>query len=104
MLTTKTFYLFRRIAKLEGISFLVLLFIAMPLKYLAEYPLAVTVVGSIHGFLFVAFCIWLYMVHVEYRKTIGWSFKSFLASIIPFGTFYMDKFWAAEEEEAAGLP
>ena len=45
----------RLVALLEGSSFLVLLFIAMPLKYLADQPLAVRIVGSIHGLLFVIF-------------------------------------------------
>ncbi|MEI9943868.1 MAG: DUF3817 domain-containing protein [Chitinophagaceae bacterium] len=53
----KTFHWFRKIAIAEGISFLVLLAIAMPLKYFAGFPLAVTIVGALHGILFVAFLI-----------------------------------------------
>lgn len=97
MAQKKTFLFFRRIAKAEGISYLVLLFIAMPLKYLADIPIAVTIVGSIHGLLFIAFCIWLGLVHFKFNKSLWWSVKAFLASIIPFGTLYMDKTWKNEE-------
>ena len=100
MKTTKTFSWFRKIAFAEGVSFLVLLLIAMPLKYFADMPMAVTIVGGLHGGLFVAFIILAYLVKEEYKKNIGWLVKSFLASIIPFGTFYMDKEW--KREEAAG--
>ncbi|MBC7874033.1 MAG: DUF3817 domain-containing protein [Ferruginibacter sp.] len=95
----KTFSWFRKIAFAEGVSFLVLLFIAMPLKYLADIPIAVTVVGGLHGLLFVSFLIFAFLVKEEYKKNIGWMVKSFLASIIPFGTFVMDKQWKKEEAE-----
>ena len=57
MSSKKTLTWFRRIAFAEGVSFLVLLGIAMPLKYFANMPKAVSVVGMIHGILFVAFMI-----------------------------------------------
>ena len=98
MVSKKTFQLFRKIAKAEGISYLVLLLIAMPLKYLADTPMAVTIVGSIHGFLFILFCIWLALVHFKFKKSFWWSLKAFLASIIPFGTIYMNREWKKEEE------
>jgi len=99
MASQKTFQTFRTIAKIEGVSFLVLLFIAMPLKYIADMPLAVRIVGSLHGIFFVAFMIWMYLVSDQYGKNIKWMFKSFLASIIPFGTFVMDKQWKSEQLE-----
>jgi integral membrane protein len=97
----KTFSWFRKIAFAEGISFLVLLLVAMPLKYLADMPMAVTVVGGLHGVLFVGFMIWAYLVKEEHHKSFGWMIKAFLASIIPFGTFWMDKEWKKEEAAAA---
>ena len=97
----KTFNWFRKIAFAEGISFIVLLFGAMPLKYFAGMPMAVTVVGSLHGVLFVAFAILAREVKSEYKKNFNWLVKAGLASIIPFGTFYMDKQWKKEEEAAA---
>ena len=90
---------FRLIATLEGMSFLFLLFIAMPLKYVAGYPLVVKYTGWVHGVLFVQYCIFLFMVWSEY----SWSFfslvKAFLASLIPFGTFYMDREWKKIENK-----
>jgi integral membrane protein len=83
----------RIIAFLEGISFLVLLGIAMPLKYLAGVPQAVRVVGMAHGVLFVLFVLLLIQVAIEK----SWSFKksalSFVSSLVPFGTFYADARW-----------
>jgi len=87
----------RVIGNLEGISYLLLLGVAMPLKYLAGMPMAVRVVGSIHGFLFVSFMVAL--AHVW--KTEKWSFKklaqAFILSFVPFGTFYLDKQIRQEE-------
>ncbi len=97
----KTYSWFRKIAFAEGISFLVLLLIAMPLKYLADMPKAVTIIGTLHGVLFVALAVAAYMVKDQYHKSIGWGFKVFISSIIPFGTFYMDKEWKREEEAVA---
>ncbi|HEX7903469.1 MAG TPA: DUF3817 domain-containing protein [Chitinophagaceae bacterium] len=92
-----TFSWFRKVAMAEGISFLILLFIAMPLKYLADQPTAVKIVGSLHGALFVAFMILVYLVKDQHNKNVGWMIKAFLASIIPFGTFYMDRVWKKEQ-------
>ncbi len=97
----KTFSWFRKVAFAEGVSFLVLLLVAMPLKYLANLPMAVTVVGGLHGILFVAFIVLAYMVKEEHNKNFKWMLKAGLASIIPFGTFYMDKEWKKEEAAAA---
>lgn len=94
----KTYKWFRKIALAEGVSFLVLLLIAMPLKYAANIPIAVTIVGGLHGILFVGFIILAYLVKEETNKSFGWMVKAFIASIIPFGTFYMDhKEWKKEE-------
>ena len=85
-----TFIWFRKIAFAEGVSFLVLLLIAMPLKYMAELPITVTIVGGLHGILFVAFVVLACQVKNEYKKDWGWLAISFIASILPFGTFWMD--------------
>ena len=97
MKSTKTFKWFRKIAFTEGISYLVLLFIAMPLKYFANMPLAVTIVGGLHGILFVAFIILALAAMIKYQKNWVWLIKSFIASVIPFGTFWMDVQWKQEE-------
>ncbi|TNE81382.1 MAG: DUF3817 domain-containing protein [Bacteroidetes bacterium] len=85
--------LFRFIALLEGLSFLILLFIAMPLKYGADMPEAVRMVGMAHGVLFVAYLFLLMVVRSEHNWSIALTIRSFLASILPFGTFYADKHW-----------
>jgi integral membrane protein len=102
MTSTKTFSWFRRIAFAEGVSFLVLLFIAMPLKYYGGMPMAVTVVGGLHGLLFVAFVVMAWEVKREYKKDWGWLIRSFIASIVPFGTFWMDSRQWKKEEAALG--
>ena len=82
---------FRLAALLEGWSYLVLLFVAMPLKYAAGMPLAVRVVGSIHGLLFIVFMATLYRVLVRRDWPIRRAFRAFLCSIVPFGAFVFDR-------------
>lgn len=76
----------------EGVSYLVLLFVAMPLKYIFDMPLGVKIVGSIHGGLFVAYILLLTIVHIKLKLKISQSIGLFLMSLIPFGTFYLHKF------------
>ncbi len=99
----RIFQIFRQVAFYEGISYLLLLFVAMPLKYFAGMPSAVSLVGSLHGVLFVGFMAALLWVMAKYKMGIAWGIKAFIASIIPFGTFYMEKFWK-QEQEAVGEP
>ncbi len=84
---------FRHIARAEGVSFLVLLLIAMPLKYLADMPLAVRYVGWAHGILFIAYWIAAIPLFTKLR----WDAERIIglgaASILPFGTFVMEARW-----------
>ncbi len=80
----------RLIAFIEGVSFLVLLFVAMPLKYLAGLPVAVRIVGSIHGVLFIAFVLILIRVSIARAWPFRRSLLAFVSSIVPFGTFVFD--------------
>lgn len=96
----KWFSWFRKIAFAEGLSFLILLGIAMPLKYFANMPMAVRIVGGLHGALFVAYIVLAWEVMGSAKKSYGWFFKALLASIIPFGTFVLDREW---KKEAAQL-
>ena len=82
---------FRLVGVLEGISYLVLLGIAMPLKYLADKPDAVKYVGWAHGVLFVAFCLLLVRVWIKYKWSFMKTTAAFIASLLPFGTFILDK-------------
>lgn len=86
-----TLSLFRKIAVAEGLSYVLLVFIAMPLKYWADMPLAVKYTGWAHGLLFVLYIIMMIMAWSEYK----WSFKKTViiggASLIPFAPFWVDK-------------
>ena len=89
----------RAVACLEGLSYVVLLFVAMPLKYFADQPLAVRIVGSLHGFLFV----WLALLTLSGLRVRGrsfdWGLRIGVASIVPFGTFFLDRRLQEEDEE-----
>lgn len=103
MTINKLYRWFRNIAFAEGVSFVALVFIAMPLKYLAKIPIAVTIAGSLHGLLFISFIKLAWDLKVEGDKSAIWFGKAFLASVLPFGTFYMDhKSWKAEEQQLRG--
>ncbi len=86
-----TLKLFRKVAIAEGISFLLLVFIAMPLKYFADMPLAVKYTGWAHGLLFVLYIIFLIMAWQEYRWKFGRVLLLFIASLLPFGPFVVDR-------------
>ncbi len=90
----KTLLLLLRIfAFFEGISFLLLLGVAMPMKYAYDDPSLVKSIGMAHGILFVLYVINLGIVHFQYKWNLLISIKAFIASFIPFGTFYADKKW-----------
>ena len=88
--------LFRLIALLEGISFLLLLGIAVPLKHIYGYEEATHEIGLIHGLLFLSYIVFLYL---EQDKR-NWNFKTsawhFAAALLPFGTFVADKRYLRE--------
>ena len=83
----------RLLALLEGVSFIVLLGIAMPLKYYYDKPNAVKLVGMAHGILFILYVINLLVVHLKLKWSYGRTAVAFVAALIPFGTFYADKKW-----------
>ena len=82
--------LLRRIGIIEGISYLILLFIAMPLKYFADFPILVQIFGMAHGILFVLFSVMLLVVWFRHRWSFARVFWAFMASLLPFGTFLLD--------------
>lgn len=84
------FNIFRIVAFLEGLSYILLLFIATPIKYLADDPQYVKLLGMPHGLLFMLYIILAFMLKQE-NTWFKSNFKMvLLASIIPFGTFYLD--------------
>lgn len=82
---------FLTIGKAEGYSYLALLFIAMPLKYMASMPIAVRIAGSLHGILFIAFMFYIFKMYKEKKLDTENSVYAFLLSLIPFGTFFLKK-------------
>jgi integral membrane protein len=85
--------IFHAVAIAEGLSFLLLLGIAMPLKYMAGMPAAVHWVGSIHGFLFVAYVALAGGLFTVAGWPIGRLPWVMLASVLPFGTFVLERKW-----------
>lgn len=92
-------HIFRKVAVAEGISYLLLLFVAMPLKYFADLPLAVKYTGWAHGLLFVAYAACLVMAWQETKWKFGKAVLIFLASLLPFAPFFVDKNLKAEEPQ-----
>ncbi len=81
----------RLIAFIEGLSYLILLFVAMPLKKIWGIGIVSKIVGYSHGFLFIFFIISTFMVASAYQwKFSKTTWKVLLSSLIPFGTFYVD--------------
>ncbi len=76
---------------LDGISFLILLGIAMPLKYFAGMPLAVRIVGSIHGFLFVLLCVYLLLALIKKVLSFKWCVTVFVCALLPSAPFFLDR-------------
>jgi integral membrane protein len=81
----------RAVGFLEGVSFLVLLGIAMPLKYLAHEPAAVRIVGMAHGVLFVLYVLLVLQVSLEHSWSGRKALLALAVSVVPFGTFWAEK-------------
>jgi len=79
------------IGKIEGYSYLFLLFVAMPVKYLLAKRELVTIGGIIHGVLFVAFVATILAMIIQVGMTLRKAMLAFVLSLIPFGTFYLKK-------------
>lgn len=89
----------RQLALLEGVSFLLLLGVAMPLKYFASLPAAVQVVGWAHGVLFVLVVASLLQVWLVARWPLLRVALVFLATLVPFGPFLLDRRLQAFQRE-----
>jgi integral membrane protein len=84
-------YWFRILGFLEAFSFLGLLLIAMPLKYIWGMPLAVKILGSIHGGLFVAYVLAAIYIADKLKWPLKTLFYSWVAAVLPLGTIIFDK-------------
>lgn len=83
--------LLRLLGFLEGISFILLVFIAMPIKYIGGNPQPVQVFGQAHGLLFVIFIVYTVFNGIKLKWTYNVIIQVLISSILPFGTFYIDK-------------
>ncbi|MBP6430153.1 MAG: DUF3817 domain-containing protein [Ferruginibacter sp.] len=97
MKNKKLLHRFRMVGIAEGISFLVLLLIAMPLKYFYNQPLMVKYVGWAHGALFVAYIYFAFSVFTAFKKPFLWLVKAGIAAFLPLGTFIFDRELKKEE-------
>lgn len=92
---------FRMVAIAEGVSFLILLGIAMPLKYAADKPGMVDVFGWIHGLLFISYMITGLQLKIEREWPLGKTALAVVAALIPFGPFILDKRLLQKEMQEA---
>ena len=87
----KSIKIFKIVSTLEAISFLVLLLIAMPLKYIWDIPEMVRIVGMAHGILFVLYVFGAYYMY----ELLNWNLKQFftvvICSVLPLGPFYVER-------------
>jgi integral membrane protein len=90
---------FRLFAILEGISYLALFAISMPLKYMAEIREPNLYIGYAHGFLFLGYIILAIVICMEKKWTLKRFLKLFVASLLPFGTFYIEKKYLRPPEQ-----
>tara|TARA_B100000767_G_C19384220_1_gene377204 strand:- start:197 stop:481 length:285 start_codon:yes stop_codon:yes gene_type:complete len=87
----KFLFLLRFFAFLEGVSLLILLCVAMPLKYYFNDPSMVKTVGMTHGLLFLLYSSMLPLVHLQFSWKLRITLTAFALSFIPFGAFYADR-------------
>ncbi len=100
---SKTLKAFRMIGYLEGMSFLLLLGIAMPLKYMLDMPLMVTIVGAAHGALFILYIGAVLFMKINENWTYRKAFLACVASVVPFGPFIFDAKLLKEEPVTKGF-
>lgn len=89
---SKKLLILRKIGIAESISFLVLLGVCMPLKYVFKIPEPTLLVGMAHGILFIVYCFMVLIVAHKHKWRVGVIFLSLLASVLPFGPFVADKY------------
>lgn len=75
----------------EGVSFLLLLFVCMPLKYIWNYGMPNKIVGMLHGILFIVYVTYVFLARAEFKWNARVTMIALLASVVPFGTFYADE-------------
>jgi integral membrane protein len=90
----------RAVGLADGISFLILLGIAMPLRKFADMPMAVTWVGRIHGGLVILFILVILLAWLDKALSLRHAILAFVASLIPFGPFFFDRYLVSDKNKA----
>ena len=83
--------IFKITSFLEGVSYLLLLFVGVPLKYIGENDFLVKGLGMPHGLLFMAYIVLVLLIRKKANWDLRTTFIAMIASILPFGTFYVNK-------------
>ena len=96
--------LVRAAGLIDGLSLITLLCIAMPLKYFADIPFAVTIVGSIHGAIFSFYFLAIIYAQIAIRWNVIWSIAALIVAFIPFGNFVFDRFLKKREDQFYAKP
>lgn len=91
--------IFRKVSLVEGVSAILLFLVAMPLKYLANMPQAVKIVGMIHGVLFLVFVLALLNVWIKDKWPFSKALIGFIAGNFPFGAFWFEHRLRKESEQ-----
>lgn len=91
---------FATVALIEGISYILLLAIAMPLKYYFDFPLAVKIVGWAHGVLFMLYMAFLLLCWIEYKWDLRRVVFYFIAALLPIVPFFVERKLSREYLEA----
>ncbi|WP_344895760.1 DUF3817 domain-containing protein [Actinomadura meridiana] len=86
--------MFRWVSIIEAVSFLVLLLVAMPLKYGADVPAAVQVMGPVHGVLFIGYVGLVLVVRAGLRWDVTRTALALAAGVLPVAPFFVEHYWA----------
>jgi integral membrane protein len=81
----------RLFGRLEGFSFLILLFVCVPLKHFSGWPMGVRAIGPVHGALFLVYCAVVYMNAAQQQWPAKQQALAYLAAVMPFGTFWFER-------------
>jgi integral membrane protein len=92
---------FRFVSVAEAISFLLLLLVAMPLKYGADAPVGVQLMGPLHGVLFMAYVGMVFLVREQLRWDLKRTVLALGAAVLPVAPFLVERYWTRTPAPAA---
>ncbi|WP_433474111.1 DUF3817 domain-containing protein [Spirillospora sp. CA-142024] len=95
---------FRFVSVAEAVSFLLLLLVAMPLKYGADAPAGVQLMGPVHGTLFLAYVALVFLVREQLRWDVRRTVLALGAGVLPVAPFFVERHWTRRAAEPAAEP